>query len=230
MSKWPEPGARAHATEFESYFGSIAGLVPLPFGKEEVLEKTLAQIHSIKSMIRWSIWTACWLIVYGKCGQLDHIFICLGRQSLIRYRLAPFELKVFGFFSQRLKGTHKKGCSNHFFCENQSGMGFGLVCIVASCFKQYTLKTQLGHQKSPELKLFQMFFFRGVQTHFFFRLHPFLLNHCNTSKSSKLQSTSQTFSFPRRSDLWLCVYLLKLCVDLFSLPSPRQRELPLFYF
>lgn len=147
-------------------------------------------------MIRWSIWTTCWLIVYGKCGQIDRIFICLGRQSLISYRLAPFEFKVLGFFSQRLKGTHKKGCSNHFFCENQSGMGFGLVCIVASCFKQYTLKTQLGHQKSPELKLFQIFFFGGSRHIFFLDYIPSFWIIATHQSHQSYNQLPKRFPFP----------------------------------
>ena len=76
MAAWPGPGARAYASQFQSYFGSIAGFgIFWGFGKEEVLGKTLAQVHSI-SMIYICRLHFGWCFM-GKCGQIDHIYVFL---------------------------------------------------------------------------------------------------------------------------------------------------------
>lgn len=48
------------------------------------------------------------MIVYGKCGQIDHIFICLGRQSLISYRWPLLSLKCLDSFLRDWRAPTKK--------------------------------------------------------------------------------------------------------------------------
>lgn len=149
-----------------------------------------------------------------KCGQIDHIFICLGRQSLISYRLAPFEFKVLGFFSQRLKGAHKKGVPQPLVL--RESIWNRLRPSMHSSFMP-----QLGHQKN-----------------FFLRSSHSISGLCIPSFWRPFQHMKATINFPHLFPchgvftcvvcVCVCIYLLKLCVDLFC--SPRQRELPLFYF